>query len=81
MFLYELPGSPQDGGILPRALDVVFNSVEGRHFNGMRLKPRFFCEVVRLTDRQVTKEEEVKKKVLSMAECEPPKQVRKYLRI
>ncbi len=41
----------------------------------MRLKPRLFCDVVKLSDKQVSKEEEIKQKVLAMADCEPPKHV------
>lgn len=60
-------GMPEDGGILPRTLDVIFNSIDGRHFDSMKLKPKYFCDVVKLTDSQVQAEAAVKSSVLSMA--------------
>ncbi|XP_022091701.1 kinesin-like protein KIF20B isoform X2 [Acanthaster planci] len=65
---YTIQGVPQDGGILPRSLDVIFNSLEGRLFPSMQLKPRFFCDVVKLDERQRKKEAYIKDSVLSLAE-------------
>ncbi|XP_033632959.1 kinesin-like protein KIF20B isoform X3 [Asterias rubens] len=64
---YTIQGAPQDGGILPRSLDVIFNSIEGKHYTSMQLKPRYFCDVTKLTERQLHKEEDIRDSVLSMA--------------
>ncbi|XP_071828189.1 uncharacterized protein [Apostichopus japonicus] len=64
---YTIQGMPQDGGILPRTLDVIFNSIDGRHYDSMKLKPRYFCDVVKLTNNQVQAEAAIKSSVLSMA--------------
>ncbi|XP_038071139.1 kinesin-like protein KIF20B isoform X2 [Patiria miniata] len=71
---YTIQGVPQDGGILPRSLDVIFNSLEGRLFPSLQLKPRFFCDVAKLDERQRKKEEYIKDSVLSMAEGNSNKQ-------
>ncbi|XP_063963250.1 kinesin-like protein KIF20B isoform X2 [Lytechinus pictus] len=63
---YTIQGVPQDGGILPRSLDVIFNSIEDRQYLSNRVKPRYFCDVVKLSERQQKKEEEVKSKVLAL---------------
>ena len=60
-------GNPKDGGILPRSLDVVFNSILDRYSNDLSLKPRMFGDVVRLTPSQVEREQNVKDKVFKMA--------------
>ncbi|XP_041476304.1 kinesin-like protein KIF20B isoform X3 [Lytechinus variegatus] len=63
---YTIQGVPQDGGILPRSLDVIFNSIEDRQYLSNRVKPRYFCDVVKLSERQQKKEEDVKSKVLAL---------------
>ncbi|XP_077992075.1 uncharacterized protein LOC144446196 [Glandiceps talaboti] len=65
---YTIQGVPQDEGILPRSLDVVFNSIEGKQYSEMALKPRFFSDVVKLTDKQIQKELEMKQAILKLAE-------------
>ncbi|EDO32132.1 predicted protein, partial [Nematostella vectensis] len=36
---YTIQGTAKDGGVLPRTLDVLFNSIQGREYNRMDLKP------------------------------------------
>ena len=60
-------GNPNNGGILPRSLDVIFNSIEDKHWNDMSLKPKMFGDVLRLTPQQIEKEQLVKDKVFKMA--------------
>ncbi|XP_030841974.1 kinesin-like protein KIF20B isoform X3 [Strongylocentrotus purpuratus] len=63
---YTIQGVPQDGGILPRSLDVIFNSIENRQYFSNRVKPRYFCDVVKLSEKQQKKEEDVKSKLLAL---------------
>ncbi|XP_048577376.1 kinesin-like protein KIF20B isoform X3 [Nematostella vectensis] len=49
---YTIQGTAKDGGVLPRTLDVLFNSIHGREYNRMDLKPRYFCDVMRLDKKQ-----------------------------
>lgn len=63
-------GNSCDPGILPRSLDVMFNSFEGKQYTAMNLKPRFFQDVVRLTDEEEAKEITIKENVMKMANCE-----------
>ncbi|XP_068698527.1 kinesin-like protein KIF20A isoform X1 [Montipora foliosa] len=62
---YTIQGTPKDGGILPRALDVVFNSIEGKHYSKLNLKPRFCTNVIRLTDEEEYRENAFKNALLS----------------
>lgn len=68
---YTIQGLPQDGGILPRTLDVIFNSIDGRHYDSMQLKPQYFCDVLKLTEKQMQAEEAVKSSVLAIANSSP----------
>ena len=60
-------GEPRDGGLLPRALDVVFNSISERQMSDVSLKPNMFCDVMRLTPRQAEAEHQATEAVLKMA--------------
>lgn len=60
-------GHPQDGGILPRALDVLFNSIHGQQWETMSLKPNMFCDVMMLSAAQQETEEKIKQRVLALA--------------
>lgn len=62
---YTIQGTPKDGGILPRTLDVLFNSIEGKHYSKMNLKPRFCTDVIRLTDEEEHRENNYKSALLS----------------
>ncbi|RMB96612.1 hypothetical protein DUI87_26677 [Hirundo rustica rustica] len=56
-------GTTQDGGILPRSLATIFNSVGDRLYQAMDLKPALSNEVTWLDSRQV-RQEETKKQML-----------------
>lgn len=58
------PGSNKDGGILPRSLAVIFNSVGDRLYQAMDLKPSLSNEVIWLDSRQVRQEETKKQTML-----------------
>ncbi len=44
---------------------MLFNSIEGKHYNRMNLKPRFCTDVTRLTDDEEHRENEYKNALLS----------------
>ncbi|NWI01408.1 KI20A protein, partial [Tichodroma muraria] len=60
---HTIQGTTQDGGILPRSLATIFNSVGDRLYQGMDLKPALSSEVIWLDSRQV-RQEETKKQVM-----------------
>ncbi|CAL4091661.1 unnamed protein product, partial [Meganyctiphanes norvegica] len=60
---YTVQGTSQDAGILPRTLEVLFNNVGEKQYPHKDLKPRYFCEVVRIDERDVKKEEEIKESI------------------
>ncbi|NXR13132.1 KI20A protein, partial [Semnornis frantzii] len=61
---HTIQGSNKDGGILPRSLAVIFNSVGDRLYQAMDLKPSLSSEVIRLDSRQVRQEETKKQTIL-----------------
>lgn len=60
-------GNPKDAGILPRALDVLFNSINNRQWNGMDLKPKLFMDVSRLSAEQEAEERKAKEKIMKLS--------------
>lgn len=63
-------GEPKDGGILPRTLDVLFNSISGSQLEGMKIKPKMFCDVTKLNAEQEEKEKQTKEQIMKMANDE-----------
>ncbi|XP_051486960.1 kinesin-like protein KIF20A [Apus apus] len=61
---HTIQGSNKDGGILPRSLAVIFNSVGDRLYQAMDLKPSLSSEVIWLDSRQVRQEETKKQTML-----------------
>ncbi|KAM9185159.1 kinesin-like protein KIF20A [Mergus octosetaceus] len=61
---HTIQGSIKDGGILPRSLAVIFNSVGDRLYQAMDLKPSLSNEVIWLDSRQVRQEETKKQTML-----------------
>nr|XP_046224435.1 kinesin-like protein KIF20B isoform X3 [Oncorhynchus gorbuscha] len=49
-------GPEANGGILPRSLNVIFNSIEGRVYDQMTIKPQRCREFIRLTKDQQREE-------------------------
>ncbi|XP_050168422.1 kinesin-like protein KIF20A [Myiozetetes cayanensis] len=60
---HTIQGTNQDGGILPRSLATIFNSVGDKLYQAMDLKPSLSNEVIWLDSRQV-KQEETKKQMM-----------------
>ncbi|XP_060099738.1 kinesin-like protein KIF20A [Heteronotia binoei] len=68
---FTVHGCPKDGGILPRALEMIFNHVRGRQYQEMNLKPCFSNFIKRLDDTQTKREESIKAAVLASLKEEP----------
>ncbi|XP_075440349.1 kinesin-like protein KIF20A isoform X2 [Ascaphus truei] len=62
---FTIQGSPKDGGILPRSLDVIFNHIKGRQYPKMNLKPHLGSDVMKLDAAQVKQEEAMKASLLA----------------
>ncbi|XP_001368072.1 kinesin-like protein KIF20A [Monodelphis domestica] len=54
---HTVQGSNKDGGILPRSLAVIFNSIQNQLYPASDLKPSFANEVIWLDSKQVRQEE------------------------
>ncbi|NXU48244.1 KI20A protein, partial [Turnix velox] len=67
---HTIQGSNKDGGILPRSLAVIFNSVGDQLYQAMDLKPSLSSEVIWLDSRQVQLEEAKKQAMLQGGQCE-----------
>ncbi|NWZ65278.1 KI20B protein, partial [Acrocephalus arundinaceus] len=63
---YTFQGTDDDGGILPRALDMLFKSIEGKLYTAMDLKPYRCREYIKLTENQVREETAVKNSLLRL---------------
>ena len=63
---YTIQGEAATPGILPRALDVLFNSVKDRQMLGLELKPNCFNRVVQMREKDIRKLEEDKHSVFSL---------------
>ncbi|MGH0149666.1 UNVERIFIED_CONTAM: hypothetical protein FKN15_015785 [Acipenser sinensis] len=59
-------GSENDGGILPRSLDVIFDHVKGRQYQHMDFKPHLSSDVQYLDSNQVKQEKSAKAAVFAM---------------
>ncbi|XP_050980520.1 kinesin-like protein KIF20B isoform X2 [Labeo rohita] len=57
-------GPDSDGGILPRSLNVIFNSVEGRIYSQNNIKPHRCVDFTRLTKEQQDEEATNKRNLL-----------------
>ncbi|XP_076451814.1 uncharacterized protein LOC143287590 [Babylonia areolata] len=67
---YTIQGNARDAGILPRGLDVLFNSISGKQWPGMDLKPNMFCDVVKLSPDDEEKERKMKERTLKLNSSE-----------
>ncbi|TFK11324.1 fibulin-7-like [Platysternon megacephalum] len=62
---FTIQGSPKDGGILPRSLDMIFHHIRGRQYLKTNLKPYLSNDVKKLDVTQVKQEEILKAAVLA----------------
>lgn len=63
-------GEPRDAGILPRALDVLFNSINNKQVSGYDLKPKMFMDVVKLNKEEAEGEKRLKDNTLKLSNDE-----------
>ncbi|XP_010181478.1 PREDICTED: kinesin-like protein KIF20B [Mesitornis unicolor] len=61
---YTFQGSEDDLGILPRTMDMLFKSLEGKLYTAMDLKPYRCREYLKLTKDQVREETAIKNSML-----------------
>lgn len=61
---FDLIGPESDGGILPRSLNVIFNSIVGRVYTQNNIKPHRCVDFTRLTKDQQEEEAKMKKTLL-----------------
>ncbi|KAL8182118.1 UNVERIFIED_CONTAM: hypothetical protein K2H54_044386 [Gekko kuhli] len=68
---FTVHGCPKDGGILPRALEMIFSHVRRRQYQKMDLKPCFSNLIKRLDNMQTKREESIKAALLASLKEEP----------
>ena len=68
---YTVQGTPKDGGILPRSLDVIFNSISDRKYTTPDLKPSLFQGIAKLDAAEVQKEESLRNLIFQSGEKTP----------
>lgn len=71
--MYVLSGTEDDGGILPRTMDMLFKSIQGKLYTAMDLKPYRCRDYIKLTENQVREETAIKNSLLRLIkEVEEP---------
>ncbi|XP_066179959.1 kinesin-like protein KIF20B [Sylvia atricapilla] len=63
---YTFQGTEDDVGILPRTLDMLFKSIQGKLYTAMDLKPYRCRDYVKLTENQVREETAIKNSLLRL---------------
>ncbi|NWW55019.1 KI20B protein, partial [Pedionomus torquatus] len=63
---YTFQGTEDDGGILPRTMDMLFKSIQGKLYTAMDLKPLRCRDYTKLTKDQVREETAVKSLILRL---------------
>ncbi|NXK96016.1 KI20B protein, partial [Formicarius rufipectus] len=63
---YTFQGTEDDVGILPRALDLLFKSIQGKLYTVMDLKPHRCRDYIKLTENQVREETAIKNSLLRL---------------
>ncbi|NWR17681.1 KI20B protein, partial [Emberiza fucata] len=61
---YTFQGTEDDGGILPRTMDMLFKSIQGKLYTAMDLKPYRCRDYIKLTENQVREETAIKNSLL-----------------
>lgn len=64
--LYVLSGTEDDVGILPRTMDMLFKSIQGKLYTAMDLKPYRCRDYIKLTENQVREETAIKNSLLRL---------------
>ncbi|NWZ89875.1 KI20B protein, partial [Nesospiza acunhae] len=63
---YTFQGTEDDGGILPRTMDMLFKSIQGKLYTAMDLKPYRCRDYIKLTENQVREETAIKNSLLRL---------------
>lgn len=63
----DISGPLRDQGIVPRSLEVIFNSVGDRQYDSADLKPQLYCEVKRLASKEMLSAEKFKTMIINSA--------------
>ena len=63
---FTVLGTPEAPGILPRALDVIFNSIAPAHYEGPAVCPRYYSDVGFLDQHEAAIMERVKEESLTL---------------
>ncbi|NXW92385.1 KI20B protein, partial [Alopecoenas beccarii] len=63
---YTFKGTEDDVGILPRTMDMLFKSIQGKLYTAMDLKPHRCRDYIKLTKDQVREETAIKNSILHL---------------
>ncbi|XP_025949894.2 kinesin-like protein KIF20B [Dromaius novaehollandiae] len=63
---YTFQGTEDDVGILPRTMDMLFKSIQGKLYTAMDLKPHRCRDYIKLTKDQVREETAIKNSILRL---------------
>ncbi|XP_056209051.1 kinesin-like protein KIF20B isoform X1 [Falco biarmicus] len=63
---YTFQGTEDDAGILPRAMDLLFKSIQGKLYTTMDIKPHRCRDYIKLTKDQVREETSIKNSILEL---------------
>lgn len=62
--LSAVSGTTDSPGIIPRTMDVLFNSCEDQLVNELKCKPDHYCDVMPLDDEQLARDIQLKEMLL-----------------
>ncbi|KAM9610513.1 kinesin-like protein KIF20B isoform 2-T3 [Morphnus guianensis] len=63
---YTFQGTEDDVGVLPRTMDMLFKSIQGKLYTAMDLKPHRCRDYIKLTKDQVREETAIKNAILHL---------------
>ncbi|XP_053928226.1 kinesin-like protein KIF20B [Cuculus canorus] len=63
---YTFQGTEDDVGVLPRTMDMLFKSIEGKLYTAMDLKPHRSRDYIKLTKDQAREEAAIKNSILRL---------------
>ncbi|XP_017581525.1 PREDICTED: kinesin-like protein KIF20B isoform X1 [Corvus brachyrhynchos] len=63
---YTFQGTEDDVGILPRTMDMLFKSIQGKLYTAMDLKPYRCRDYIKLTENQMREETAIKNSLLRL---------------
>ncbi|NXJ46513.1 KI20B protein, partial [Spizaetus tyrannus] len=63
---YTFQGTEDDVGVLPRTMDMLFKSIQGKLYTAMDLKPHRCRDYIKLTKDQVREETAIKNSILCL---------------